>query len=218
MLNKILAAAALLSLLASCNSFNKKAPESMAKTAAAVPVNYGPLDTATFAGGCFWCVEGTFENLKGVKEAVSGYAGGHTANPTYEEVGSHTTGHAETVQFFYDPKVISFQTLLEVYFTSVDPTQVDGQGPDEGDSYRSVIFYHNAAQREQAEAYIKKLQGEYSEPITVSVEPYKGFYVAEAYHQNYEQLHPDNPYIRNVSKPRIEKVKKRFPELQKEKE
>ena len=128
-------------LLLSCNALSGNTAEN--KPAETDMVVYGKLDTATFAAGCFWCEEAIFESLKGVKEAVSGYSGGHTKNPTYEEVCSHTTGHTETVQVFYDPTMISYQTLLEVYFASQDPTQVNGQGPDHGDSYRSVIFYKN---------------------------------------------------------------------------
>ncbi len=150
-----------------------------------------------------------------MKEAVSGYSGGRTKNPTYEEVCSHTTGHTETVQVFYDPKMINYPTLLEVYFASQDPTQVEGQGPDHGDSYRSVIFYHNASQRDLAEAYKKQLDasGKYSRPIAVIIQPLEVFYLAEAYHQNYEKQHPDNPYVRNVSVPRINKMKAQFPQL-----
>lgn len=176
---------------------------------------YGKLDTATVASGCFWCVEAIFESLKGVKEAVSGYAGGHTKNPSYEEVCSHTTGHTETVQVLYDPKIISFQTLLEVYFASMDPTQVEGQGPDRGDSYRSVIFYHNEAQRTAAEAYKQQLgaSGKYNKPIAVDIQPLMVFYRAEEYHQDYEVNHPENPYVQSVSIPRLKRMQAQFPEL-----
>ncbi len=176
---------------------------------------YGALDTATFASGCFWCVEAIFESLKGVKEAESGYSGGHTKNPTYEQVCSHTTGHTETVQVYYDPKIISYETLLEVYFASMDPTQVEGQGPDHGDSYRSVIFYRTAQEQQQAEAYKKKLgeSGKYNKPIAVIIEPLKVFYIAEDYHQNFEKNHPDQPYVRAVSIPRLKKMQAQFPAL-----
>ncbi len=212
---------AALSLLMSCNACSDKTTGGVpAHEAAAQPDRtvYGQLDTATFAAGCFWCEEAIFERLKGVKEAVSGYAGGHTKNPTYEQVGSHTTGHAETVQVYYDPRMISYQTLLEVYFASQDPTQVNGQGPDHGDSYRSVIFYKNEVERTQAEAYKKQLDasGKYSDPIAVIIEPLRVFYPAEEYHQNYERLNPDNPYVRNVSVPRIKKMEEKFPQLLKQ--
>jgi len=208
-------------LLISCNSFSSKtaeskSPESKSSEAAqSAPVAYGRLDTATFAAGCFWCEEAIFESLRGVKEAVSGYAGGRTKNPTYEEVGSHTTGHTETVQVFYDPQMVSYQSLLEVYFRSQDPTQVNGQGPDHGDSYRSVIFYKNETERTLAEAYKKQLNdsGKYSQPIAVIIEPFKAFYMAEAYHQNYEKNNPENPYVRSVSIPRLNRMKALFPTL-----
>ena len=209
-------------VLASCNAFSNKTAENATQTHEATakpdPTVYGTLDTATFAAGCFWCVEAIFESLKGVKEAVSGYAGGHTKNPTYEQVGAHTTGHTETVQVYYDPKIISYQILLEVYFASQDPTQVNGQGPDHGDSYRSVIFYHGETERSLAEAYKKQLDesGKYSKPIAVIIEPFKAFYMAEEYHQNYEKLHPDNSYVRNVSIPRLNRMKAQFPQLLKE--
>jgi peptide-methionine (S)-S-oxide reductase len=204
-------------LLVSCNALtnNSASAGKIREVPLADQTVYGALDTATLAAGCFWCVEAVFENLYGVKEAVSGYAGGHTKNPTYEEVCSHTTGHTETVQVYYDPKLITYQTLLEVYFASQDPTQVNGQGPDHGDSYRSVIFYKNEAERTQAEAYKKQLNesGKYTKPIAVIIEPLKVFYMAEAYHQNYERNHPENPYVQNVSIPRIEKMKAQFPKL-----
>lgn len=175
----------------------------------------GAVDTATFASGCFWCVEAIFESLNGVYEAVSGYSGGRTVRPTYEEVCSHTTGHTETVQVFFDPVVVSYQKLLEVYFASMDPTQVNGQGPDVGDSYRSVIFYHNPEQRQLAEAYRDALNasGRYDKPIAVDIQPIAVFYAAEAYHQNYERNNPDNPYVRRVSVPRLNRMKAQFPEL-----
>jgi peptide-methionine (S)-S-oxide reductase len=207
---------AAIALLSSCNASSGKPIENRSIAPAQPdPVSYGKLDTATFASGCFWCVEAIFESLKGVKEAESGYAGGNTINPTYEDVCSHTTGHTETVQVFYDPKMISYQTLLEVYFASQDPTQVNAQGPDHGDSYRSVIFYRTETERAQAEAYKKQLNdsGKYSRPIAVIIQPFKVFYKAEGYHQNYEKNHPDNPYVQNVSIPRIERMKAQFPQL-----
>jgi peptide-methionine (S)-S-oxide reductase len=209
--------AALVSLI-SCNAFSGKNSDAakMAEGPAKPDMTaYGKLDTATFASGCFWCVEAIFESLKGVKEAESGYAGGNTKNPIYEEVCSHTTGHTETVQIYYDPKIITYQTLLEVYFASQDPTQVNGQGPDRGDSYRSVIFYRTDAERMAAETYKKQLNesGRYTKPIAVIIEPHKIFYKAEAYHQDYEKNHPENPYVQNVSIPRINRMKAQFPQL-----
>lgn len=216
--NFVFPLAAAFVLLFSCNAFSgKNAPDSTSAETISQPdpVVYGTLDTATFAAGCFWCEEAVFESLKGVKEAVSGYSGGNTVDPTYEEVCSHTTGHTETVQVYYDPKMISYQTLLEVYFASQDPTQVNGQGPDHGDSYRSVIFYKNETEHSLAEAYKKQLNdsGKYSKPIAVIIQPLSVFYMAEAYHQNYEHNHPENPYVRSVSIPRLNKMKAQFPQL-----
>ena len=200
---------------AACTPKTPKASEVHTNATPETTVVYGTLDTATFASGCFWCVEAIFESLTGVKEVVSGYAGGHTKNPTYEEVCSHTTGHTETVQVYYDPKMVTYQTLLNVYFASMDPTQVEGQGPDHGDSYRSVIFYHNATEQQLAEAEKKKLgdSGQYKAPIAVIIEPLKVFYEAEGYHQNYEKNHPENPYVRGVSVPRLKRMQAKFPEL-----
>lgn len=204
--------------LVSCNAFSNKPIENKSvETPHTDPVTYGKIDTAIFAAGCFWCVEAIFESLKGVKEAESGYSGGHTQNPSYEEVCSHTTGHTETVRVLYDPEMISYQTLLEVFFASQDPTQVNGQGPDHGDSYRSAIFYRNETEKTLAEAYKKQLNesGKYNKPIAVIIEPLKVFYMAEAYHQNYERIHPENGYVRNVSIPRLNRMKALFPQLMK---
>ncbi len=208
--------------LASCGASNPKPVETASKpveaTAIVPSLTGGPLDTATFAGGCFWCEEGIFEKLAGVTEAVSGYSGGKTKNPTYRDVCSHTTGHAETVQVYYDPAVISYQTLLEVYFRSMDPTQVNGQGHDLGDSYRSVIFYKNQKEKELAEAYKKKLDesGEFSKPIAVLIQPLEVFYKAEEYHQDYVRNNPDEPYVRAVSKPRIGRMADQFGKILKQ--
>lgn len=173
------------------------------------------LDTATFAAGCFWCVEAVFEQVKGVKDAVSGYAGGKTENPTYKQVVSGNTGHAETVQIYFNPLEISYDKLLEIYYASQDPTQVNGQGPDNGSQYRSVIFYHNNYQKEKAEKYHNELTnlGKYNKPLTVSIEPYTTFYFAEEYHQDYERRNPNDPYIKAVSQKRVEKFEENFPDL-----
>lgn len=207
---------AIVALFVACTTKTNTAAQPMTETHATTDSTvYGALDTATFASGCFWCVEAIFESLKGVKEAESGYSGGRTKNPTYEQVCSHTTGHTETVQVYYDPKIISYQTLLEVYFASMDPTQVEGQGPDHGDSYRSVIFFRTAQEQQQAEAYKKQLgeSGKYNKPIAVIIEPLKVFYIAEDYHQNFERNHPDQPYVRAVSIPRLKKMQAQFPAL-----
>lgn len=180
-----------------------------------VPAQEG-LERAYFASGCFWCVEAVFESVKGVKEAISGYSGGHTKNPTYEESNTGKTGHAEAVEVIYDPDVIDFETLTEVYFGSMDPTQKNGQGPDIGSQYRSIIFYQNEEQKRIIQEKIKEIGKNYDKPIAVEVLPFQKFWKAEAYHQNYERNNPNDPYIRNVSIPRINKFRRKFPQLLKE--
>ena len=170
---------------------------------------------ATFAGGCFWCTEASFERIEGVKEVISGYSGGEISNPAYRLVASGGTKHAEAIQIYYDEEVVSFETLLKVFYVAHDGTQVNRQGPDRGPQYRSEIFYHNEAEKKAAEAYIKKLNdsGKYSRPIATLVTSYKEFWVAEAYHQDYYPSHQNNPYIANVSKPKVEKVEKVFKDI-----
>ncbi len=176
---------------------------------------YGKLDTAYFASGCFWCVEAIYERLYGVKESVSGYSGGKTKNPTYEEVGGDRTGHAEAVMIFYDPKLISYESLVKVYFGSQNPTDVNGQAPDFGSAYRSIIFYRNAAEQKIAEDFKRQLgeSGKFSAPIAAEIIPFTVFYEAEDYHQNYEKLNPNNSYVRGISIPRLRRMEAKFPEL-----
>ncbi len=169
--------------------------------------------TAYFASGCFWCVEAIYESINGVEEAVSGYAGGHTKNPTYEESNTGRTGHAEAVKVIYDPAKVSFSQLVDVYFGSQDPTQVNGQGPDRGSQYRSIIFYQNEAEKKIIDQKKAALAEQLGEPVAAEVEPFDVFWEAEAYHQNYEVQHPENPYIQNVSIPRLNRFKAKFPEL-----
>lgn len=178
-------------------------------------MNLSSYQKAYFAAGCFWHEEALFESVKGVKEAISGYAGGTTPNPTYDMVETGTTGHAESVEVFYDPKVISYQTLLKVYFAGQDPTQVNGQGPDLGTQYRSIAFYTNDNERNQIEAYIRQLNasGKYSAPIAAQVKPLAHFWPAESYHQDYIAHNPDNPYVVHVSIPEIREFQKEYPEL-----
>lgn len=171
------------------------------------------LSQATFASGCFWCVEAVFESVKGVEEAVSGYAGGKEANPTYESVSAHTGLHAETVQVYYDPAVVSYASLLKVYFASQDPIQINGQGPDHGESYRSIIFYRTPAEKMQAEKYIAEIQKKYSKPIAAELLPFVKFWVGENYHQDYVKNNPDVGYVRGESIPRIKRFQKQYPEL-----
>ena len=187
--------------------------ENKEKKAVTQEVNYQKSDTATFAGGCFWCVEASFEQIQGVVEAVSGYAGGKKSNADYRLVSSGRTGHAEAVQVYYDPSVINYETLLEIFFTAHDPTQLDRQGPDVGPQYRSEIFYHDEDQKKLAEAKMKEFEPEFSDPIVTKLSELEDFFKAEKYHQNYEVNHPDNSYIRNVSRPKIEKVAKKFKDI-----
>lgn len=170
------------------------------------------LQTAYFASGCFWCVEAVFESVEGVSEAVSGYAGGDKPNPTYEIVSSGRSRHAETVKVYYDSSKVSFETLVEVFFNSHDPSTQDAQGPDHGPQYRSIAFYQNEAEK----AIIQKKIAEYREAgtfsrITTEVTELDKFYEAEAYHQDYERLHPNQGYIQAVSIPRLNKFKKKMP-------
>ncbi len=170
---------------------------------------------AVFAAGCFWHEEALFESVKGVEEAVSGYAGGNTSNPTYESIETGTTGHAESVIVYYDPSVISYSTLLKVYFAGQNPTQVNGQGPDLGTQYRSIAFYNNDSEKKQIEEYIKQLNasGKYKAPIAAQVMPMKKFWVAEDYHQNYIANNPDGGYVQHVSIPEIKHFQKEYPQL-----
>ncbi|RKX34520.1 MAG: peptide-methionine (S)-S-oxide reductase [Verrucomicrobia bacterium] len=171
------------------------------------------LSVATFASGCFWCVEAVYESVRGVHEAASGYAGGHTTDPTYEKVNTRRTGHAESVQVYYDPEVVTFAQLVEVYFCSQDPTQVNGQGPDMGSPYRSIIFYRTDEEKEIAANAKATLaaSGKYDKPIAAEIMPFTAFHEAEAYHQDYEFNNPNNPYVRNVSIPRLNRFKKSCP-------
>ncbi|MDT0675774.1 peptide-methionine (S)-S-oxide reductase MsrA [Autumnicola musiva] len=208
----------ILLLFMSCgNGQNNTAtkPEIANATPVEVPEQNG-MKRAYFASGCFWCVEAVYESVEGVEEVISGYAGGHTKNPTYEESNTGRTGHAEAVEVIYNPDVIDFKTLVKVYFGSQDPTQVNGQGPDIGSQYRSLIFYQNNEQKKAIEEVKAEVAKNYNAPIAAEVLPFQKFWEAEAYHQNYEESHPENPYIQNVSIPRINRFKNKFPELLKE--
>ena len=180
------------------------------------PLGGEKLDTATFAGGCFWCIEASFEQIKGVEAAISGYAGGAAKTADYGSVSRGETSHAETVQLYYDPNIIDYNTLLNIFFTAHDPTQINRQGPDIGEQYRSAIFYHNEDQKELAMAKIKELQPSLKKSIATELEPYSAFYRAEEYHQDYEKKNPYQPYILSVSRPKIERVAKKFSHLLKE--
>jgi peptide-methionine (S)-S-oxide reductase len=175
------------------------------------------LKRAYFASGCFWCVEAVYESLNGVSESLSGYSGGHTQNPTYEDSNTGKTGHAEAVEIIYDPEIISFKSLVDVYFGSQNPTQVNGQGPDNGSQYRSIIFYSNNEEKQIITQKIKELNTKLApKKVGAEVMPFKKFWLGEAYHQNYEKLHPNQGYIKAVSIPRLNLFKAKFPELLKE--
>lgn len=173
------------------------------------------IEKAYFASGCFWCVEAIFESVEGVQEAHSGYSGGKTKNPTYNQIGYGNTGHAEAVEVIYDPKVVSFKTLVEVFFGSHDPTTLNRQGPDRGTQYRSVAFYQNDTEKIAIDSHIVKLIEEevYSNKIVTEVTPLVKFYYAEEYHQDYEKINPENSYVRNVSIPRLNRFKAKYPHL-----
>jgi peptide-methionine (S)-S-oxide reductase len=173
-------------------------------------------DTAVFAGGCFWGVEAVFRHVKGVKSAVSGYAGGSVGGPSYEQVSSGDTGHAESVQVIYDPSQVSYGKLLQIFFSVVhDPTQLNRQGPDHGTQYRSAIFYNSPQQQQVAESYIRQLTAAktFSRPIVTQVSKLNGFYRAEEYHQNYLAQHPNQLYIVINDKPKVAALKKEFPDV-----
>lgn len=173
---------------------------------------------AVFASGCFWCVESIYESVDGVYEAVSGYAGGSEPDPSYEEVAYGRTTHAEAVKVYYDPDLVDFETLVDVFFNSQNPTQVDGQGPDRGRQYRSIIFYSTPEEQRIAESKKAALDasGTYDRPIAAEIEPLDRFWVAEDYHQDYEVRNPNNPYIRGVSVPRLKRFQAKMPEVLKE--
>jgi len=169
-------------------------------------------DTATFGAGCFWCVEAVFQQMKGVISVTSGYTGGTVKNPSYKEVCMGTTGHAEVAQIVFDPKQVSFDELLEVFWQTHDPTTLNRQGGDVGTQYRSAIFYHDEAQKKTAEAYKKKLNesGAWDKPIVTEISPMGVFYKAEDYHQNYYKLNANEPYCQYVVRPKVEKFQKVF--------
>ncbi len=222
-MKNLLHTAAGLALLAGATACGSPQAQAQAKpgtptrsTAGFAPANAASLAQATFAGGCFWAQEEAFEQLKGVKQVVSGYSGGTVAHPTYEQVAGQETGHTEAVDIYYDPKVISYQQLADVFFTaSHDPTQLNRQGPDTGPEYRSAVFYRTPAEKKMLETTIAKVNAskEYDGKIVTQVVPLQQFWPAEGYHQGYYRLHLDNPYIEHVSAHKVEHVQKLFPNL-----
>ena len=171
-------------------------------------------EVATLAGGCFWCLEAVFDDVKGVEQVDSGYSGGNVPNPTYRQVCTGTTGHAEVVQITFDPQLISFKELLQLFFTVHDPTTLNRQGPDVGTQYRSAIFYHTPAQKAIAEQVIKEMTAAqiWPSPIVTEVTPFSAFYKAEDYHQEYFKFNGEQPYCRAVVAPKVAKFRKQFRE------
>jgi peptide-methionine (S)-S-oxide reductase len=199
------------------------ASNSLAAPAVAPLVDATPMlageDTAVFAGGCFWGVEAVFDHVKGVKRAISGYAGGNVAGPSYEQVSTGNTGHAESVEVIYDPSQVSYGKLLQIFFSVAhDPTQLNRQGPDYGTQYRSAIFFRNAQQQQVAESYIKQLTAAktFSRPIVTQVGKLNGFYPAEEYHQHYLEQHTTQPYIVINDLPKVAALKKEFADVYKD--
>ncbi|MCR1811265.1 peptide-methionine (S)-S-oxide reductase MsrA [Sulfurospirillum sp. hDNRA2] len=170
-------------------------------------------EKATFGGGCFWCLEAVFEETRGVVDVISGYAGGQTSSPTYEQVCSGNTGHAEVVQITFDPKLISYEALLKIFWLIHDPTTLNRQGNDVGTQYRSVIFYHNETQKTQAEASMKAFASKFTKPIVTEIKPLEVFYKAEAYHQNYFKNNPNQGYCMFVVSPKVEHFKHEYKDL-----
>jgi peptide-methionine (S)-S-oxide reductase len=192
------------------------APTPKPAVATAPVKNSAGLQTAVFAGGCFWGIEAVFEHVKGVTDAKSGYAGGTVKSPSYEQVSSGTTGHAESVQVTFDPAQVSYEQLLKIFFSVAhDPTQLNYQGPDHGTQYRSAIFYANDEQKEAAQNYIAELTKNktFSYPIVTQVAPLEKFYDAEDYHQDYLEHHPDDSYIVVNDQPKVANLKKQFPDI-----
>lgn len=195
-------------------SSDKKQEKKKLLSTAEKKAQLGDYETAYFASGCFWCVEVIFESVAGVQEVISGYSGGDASDANYSAVSAGRTDHAEAVEVYYDPEIVSYETLLEVFFGSHDPTTLNRQGPDAGRQYRSAIFYKNNEEKNAADSYIKELLNEEVYPkITTQVVPFEAFYDAEEYHQDYEEKNPNQPYVQRVSIPRLKKFLKKYPKL-----
>lgn len=195
----------------SCAQDNKNIPAPSVTTQSLAMVNKS-MDTATLAGGCFWCIEAVYQRLEGVHKVESGYSGGSKPNPTYEEVSAGTSGHAEVCQITFDASVISYEDILHVFFSAHDPTTLNRQGNDVGTQYRSAIFYHDEYQKNIAEEYLRQLEKlkTWQDPIVTQVAPFKAFYKAEDYHQNYFNENGSQPYCAFVVRPKVEKFMKQF--------
>jgi peptide-methionine (S)-S-oxide reductase len=214
MKNKIILLSIFLSFQ-SCFGKEKKIKNYIDESQSKNLTQYQNNKRAYFASGCFWCVEAIFESIKGVEEVYSGYSGGNTPNPTYNKIGTGRTGHAEAVEVIYDPSIVSYETLVDVFFGSHDPTTLNRQGPDRGTQYRSIAFYKNSKEKIIIEKQIQKLQQNkiFKNSIVTEVKKLEKFFYAEDYHQDYEKLNPNNSYVRNVSIPRLKKFKAKFSRL-----
>lgn len=209
----------ILLLLAACGNVPSESNQRSEETPKNVQrADLSGLSKAYFASGCFWCVEAIFEDVKGVTEVISGYAGGEEKNPTYEQVSAGLTSHAEAVEIYYNPDKVEFETLVKVFFGSHDPTTLNQQGPDKGAQYRSIAFYTNESEEQIINDYIKKLKVNqvYEDEITTEVKKLNIFYDAEDYHQDYEKKNPNNPYVQRVSIPRLKRFQEKYPELLKD--
>ena len=200
-------------LLSCTPKLENSTEESKTNASKKMPMKEG-MAKAYFASGCFWCVEAIYESVRGVEESISGYSGGHTKNPTYESSNTGRTGHAEAVEIIYDPSIVSFATLVDVYFGSQNVTQVNGQGNDRGSQYRSIIFYQNAEEKKIIDDKVAQLNKELApEKVAAEVMQFEKFWIGEDYHQNYERLHPNQGYIQAVSVPRLKRFQAKFPDL-----
>jgi peptide-methionine (S)-S-oxide reductase len=204
----------LLVLFHFCGCAKSEEPEIKNKFGDKMNIDFSKLDTATFGAGCFWCVEAVFQRLKGVERVISGYSGGSVVKPTYKQVCEGNTGHAEVCQIYYDPSVISYKELLEVFWKTHDPTTLNRQGNDVGTQYRSVVFYHSDEQKKLSEFYKAELDksGIFSDPVLTEITPFSEFYPAEDYHQNYFDENGNQPYCSFVIRPKLEKFEKVFKE------
>ncbi|MCJ8163556.1 peptide-methionine (S)-S-oxide reductase MsrA [Pontibacter sp. E15-1] len=199
-------------LFSSCSEASTEQTASLLRDDASMMPDTTGLAKATFAGGCFWCTEAYFERVEGVEAVISGYSGGKEANPTYEEVSAGRTEYAEAVQVYYHPDKISYHELLEVFFATHDPTTLNRQGPDYGKQYRSIVFYRTPEEKQMIDAYIAELgkAGTYKNKIVTKVQPFRKFWEAEDYHQDYYIHNPGNPYVQSVAKPKVLKFEANF--------
>ena len=203
----------ILVLAASCSKAQVSDKQKLIINSDPILVNTEEVHRAYFASGCFWCVEAIYESIIGVNEVISGYSGGFTSNPTYEIVNTQRTGHAETIEVIYDPKLISFSQLVEVYFGTQNIEQINGQGPDNGTQYRSIIFYQNQEQKEIINEKVEEIKNSLKVNVAAKAYPFLKFWKAEKYHQNFKKNNKNNRYIINVSDPRFKRFKYKFSEI-----